>query len=84
MDIKKLEKWVNEHPDDADALTINMTTGKEFTIRDVLVKLKKAEKEGIKISEKLDKDDIKKLKKTGVDEEDIEITGHIEKWLKEV
>lgn len=68
MDIDKLEKWVNEHPEDADAPTINMTTGKEFTIREVLGKLKKAEKEGVEI---LDKDDL-------------EIKGEIEKWLKEV
>lgn len=68
MDIKKLEKWVDEHPEDADAKTINMTTGKEFTIREVLKKLKKADKEGVEI---LDKDEL-------------EIKDQVEKWLKEV
>ena len=68
MDIKKLERWVKEHPEDADALTINMTNGKEFTIRGVLEKLKKAEVEGVEI---LDKDDL-------------EIENQVDKWLKEV
>lgn len=41
MEIEKLEKWVKENPEAADASTINITTGQEFTIRGVLEDLKK-------------------------------------------
>lgn len=41
MDVEKLEKWVKENPDAADAPTINITTNQEFTIRGVLEDLKR-------------------------------------------
>jgi nucleoside-diphosphate-sugar epimerase len=66
--VEKLGKWVSENPEAADAPTINVTTGKEFTIREILEELKKAEAEEIEI----------------VDEEVIAVRGQIEKWLGEV
>ncbi len=66
--IEKLEKWVEENPDAADAPTINITTGKEFTVRQVLDQLKKAKAEDVEI----------------VDAEILTITSQIEEWLREV
>jgi hypothetical protein len=68
MDIEKLEKWVKENPEAADAPTINITTGKEFTIRDVLKELKKEKVSGI----------------VSIDKEVIEIKKQIEEWLEKV
>ena len=47
--IEKLDKWVGENPEAADAPTINIKTGKEFTIRGILAELKRAKNEGIEI-----------------------------------
>lgn len=66
--IEKLEKWIEENPDAADAPTINITTGKEFTVRQVLDQLKKAKAEDVEI----------------VDAEVLAITSQIEEWLREV
>lgn len=63
--IAKLEKWVKEHPEEADAPTINMTTGKKFTIREIFEELKKEKESGIAI----------------VDEEILEVKNLTEKWL---
>jgi hypothetical protein len=49
--IEKLEKWVTEHPDDADVTHINITTQQEFTIREFLGQLKK-ERDGTVILDK--------------------------------
>ena len=40
MDIKKLEKWVNEHPEEADLPAMNITSERVFTVRDVLEEIK--------------------------------------------
>jgi hypothetical protein len=63
--IKKLEKWVAEHPEEADVPHINLTTQKEFTIRGILNQLIEEQKTGVPI----------------VDEEVLEIKDLIEKWI---
>jgi len=63
--IVKLEKWVAEHPDWADVPHINITTGKEFTIRGVLSELTKERDTGVAI----------------VDKETLEIKSQVKKWL---
>ena len=63
--IEKLEKWVAEHPEAADAPTINVTTQKEFTIRGILNELIKERDTKVAI----------------VDKETLEIKRQIEKWL---
>lgn len=63
--IEKLEKWVAEHPEAADAPTINVTTQKEFTIRGILKELIKERDTKVAI----------------VDKETLEIKRQIEKWL---
>lgn len=62
---EKLEKWVDDNPEDADVLHINLTTQKEFTIRGILNQLTEARDTGAAI----------------VDEEVLEITGLIEEWI---
>lgn len=64
--IRKLEKWVEDHPEHADALHINLTTGKQFTIRGTLEQVLEEEKTGVPIE----------------DEETLEIVGHTEKWIE--
>lgn len=64
--IKKLEKWVKEHPEDADVLHINLTTQKEFTIRGVLHQMIEENKKRIPT----------------VDQEALEIEDMIEEWLE--
>ncbi len=66
--IEKLEKWVNEHPKEADLPAMNITTGKTFTAREVLKELKKEEKTGI----------------ATVDKEFLEVKSNIKKWLEEI
>ncbi|MCD4843113.1 MAG: hypothetical protein K8R25_01365 [Methanosarcinales archaeon] len=66
--IEKLEKWVSEHPEAADAPTVNMNTGRETTIRGILEELKKEKETGIAI----------------VDPEILEVKTNIEEWLEEV
>jgi len=65
--IEKLEKWVDEHPEDADIPHINLTTQREFTIRGILDQMIQERATGIAI----------------VDEEVLEIETQIEKWLGE-
>ena len=43
MDIQKLENWVNTHPKEADLRSINITTGKSYSVREMLVLFKKEE-----------------------------------------
>jgi len=65
--VEKLEKWVAEHPDAADAPTIDITTQKEFTIREVLNQLIQERDTGAAI----------------VDEDILKIKRQIAKWLGE-
>ncbi len=66
--IEKLERWVNENPENADVETVNITTGRKFTTRGILVELKREKETGIAI----------------VDEEILEVKSNIEDWLREV
>ena len=66
--VEKLAKWVSENPEAADAPTINMTTKREFTLREMLEQYKKAKEEDVEI----------------VDEELLAVQSQIEEWLKEV
>lgn len=66
--IEKLEKWVSEHPKEADLPAMNVTTGKTFTVREVLKEFKKEKKTGVATADK----------------EFLEVKGHIEKWLEEI
>ena len=63
--IEKLEKWVEENPEEADVPHINLTTQKEFTIRGILNQLVEERETGIAM----------------VDEEILEIRNLIETWL---
>ena len=66
--IEKLEKWVEKNPEDADALHINLATGKKFTIRGILDKLDEEEKTGVAV----------------MDEEDMRIEKLVEEWMGEM
>ena len=68
MDIAKLEKWVDEHPKEADLVTINMTTGKKFTVKGVLEAVKQEKESGVAIADK----------------DFIEVKNNISKWLEGV
>jgi hypothetical protein len=66
--LKKLETWVENHPEEADAPTINLTTQKEFTLRGVLAQLIEEETSGVAI----------------LDEEVLQIKEQIKKWIEEM
>jgi len=66
--IEKLEKWVNEHHEEADTPAMNVTTGRSFSTRELLNELKREKETGVAI----------------VDEGILEAKGIIENWLKEV
>lgn len=66
--IEKLEKWAREHPKEADLPAMNITTGKVYTIREVLEAIKKEKEMRVPI----------------VDKDLLEVKGNIEKWLEEV
>lgn len=68
MDVAKLEKWVDEHPTEADLVTVNMKTGKRFTVRSVLEAVKQEKETGVAI----------------VDKDTIEVKNNISKWLEGV
>lgn len=68
MDVAKLEKWVDEHSKEADLVTINMSTGKKFTVRGVLEAVKQEKESGVAI----------------VDKDFIEVKNNISKWLEGV
>lgn len=66
--IEELGEWVGENPEDADAVTINLTTGREFTVRGIYEQLVAAEEEDVEI----------------VDKEVLEVVDNIQKWLEGV
>jgi hypothetical protein len=68
MDVAKLEKWVDEHPKEADLVAVNMSTEKKFTIRGVLEAVKQEKESGVAI----------------VDKDFIEVKNNISKWLEGV
>lgn len=68
MDVAKLEKWVDEHPKEADLVAVNMSTGTKFTIRGVLEAVKQEKESGVAI----------------VDKDFIEVKNNISKWLEGV
>jgi len=65
--VAELEKWVAENPEAADAKTINITTGKEFTLRQILNELKQEQASGKAIA----------------DEQVLQVKTQIKKWLGE-
>lgn len=50
--LERLEKWVEEHSESADVQHINLTTGKEFTIREILHQLRREKETGVMIADK--------------------------------
>jgi len=76
--INKLKKWIEEHPEEADAKQINLTTGKEFTMREVLNEVVEADNQGIIL-----KEGVVVLGKV-VDKEDLEIIDNTESWIKRI
>jgi hypothetical protein len=68
MDLEKLEKWLNEHSEEADIPVMNISTQKAFTVREVFDQLKQEAETGVKI----------------VDKDLLEVQSNIEQWLKEV
>jgi hypothetical protein len=62
---EKLEKWVEQHPEEADIPHINLTTQKEFTIRGLLNQLIEEKKTGA----------------VRMDRETLEIKELVTKWL---
>lgn len=66
--VEKLEKWISEHPEEADVPTINMTTGKESTIRETYELLKKEKETGARM----------------LDKEMLEMKKDVEKWVEEL
>ena len=66
--IAKLEQWVKENKEAAETPTINITTGKEFTIKGLLEKMKREEDEKVSI----------------LDPFELKIKSDIEKWLEDV
>ncbi|MFX1476979.1 MAG: hypothetical protein ACFFCI_02495 [Promethearchaeota archaeon] len=76
--ISKLKKWVEENPEEADVKQINLTTGKEFTMREVLNKVVEADDKGIVLQE-----GIVILGKV-IEKEDLEIIDNTERWIKRI
>lgn len=76
--INKLKKWVDEHPELADVKQINLTTGKEFTMREVLNKVVEADNQGIIL-----KEGVVVLGKV-MDKEELEIINNTENWIKRI
>lgn len=66
--VEKLEKWISEHPEEADVPTINITTGKESTIRETYELLKKEKETGTPM----------------LDKEMLEMKKDVEKWVEEL
>ncbi|MBN1482341.1 hypothetical protein EH223_09110 [candidate division KSB1 bacterium] len=66
--VEKLEKWIKEHPTEAELPAMNVTTGKTYTIKAIFEKLK-AEKEG---------------GVAALTDDELEVKEQISKWIKEV
>ena len=62
---EKLNVWVQKHPEEADVLHINLTTQRQFTLRDVLGQLKKEKETGVALA----------------DEELLQVKDLVGKWL---
>ena len=45
--MNKLKKWIDEHPEESDTPQINLTTQKEFTIREILEQEMDAQKKAV-------------------------------------
>jgi len=76
--IVKLKEWVDEHPEEADVKQINLTTGKEFTMREVLNEVVEADNQGVIL-----KEGVVILGKV-VDKEELEIIDNTESWIKRI
>ena len=76
--IDKLKKWVDDHPEEADVKQINLTTGKEFTMREVLNEVVEADNQGVIL-----KEGVVILGKV-VDKEELEILDNTESWIKRI
>lgn len=66
--IARLEKWVEENKEASETPTINITTGREFTIKGMLEKMKQESEEKISI----------------LDPFELKIKSDIEKWLEDL
>lgn len=49
--IKKLEQWIQDHPDKADTPFMNVTTQEQFTLTQILETMKKEKESGVAITE---------------------------------
>jgi hypothetical protein len=64
--LAKFRAWVEENPEEADVTQINLTTQKEFTLREILDQLIEAEtREAVML-----------------DEEVLEIKEQVQKWIE--
>lgn len=64
--LAKFRAWVEENPEEAGVTQINLTTQKEFTLREILNQLIEAEtSEAVML-----------------DEEVLEIKGQVQKWIE--
>lgn len=66
--LEKLKNWVELHPEDADVRQMNLSTKREFTIRQVLDQAIEAEMRGIVL----------------LDNEMLEVHDQIEHWIREL
>lgn len=67
VDLEKLEKWIDEHPEGAQEPFMNISTQREFKLADILEDLKEQEKTGVSV----------------VDEELLEVVDQVDTWLRE-
>jgi hypothetical protein len=51
--IKKLEAWVDSHPESADTPFMNVSTGEEFTVNGLLGKIRASVAGEVQLSESL-------------------------------
>ena len=68
VNIEKLEKWVNEHPEEAAEPFLNVSTQRKVTLQGIYEELKKEKDTGVAI----------------VDEDLLQVVLEIEDWLEEV
>ena len=65
--IAKLDEWVKKNKEAAETPTINITTGKEFTIKGLLEKMKRETEEKVSILDPLE----------------LKIKNDIQEWLED-